>query len=82
MEMRLTSDNSLYNIIPIRGGEKVNIELETARGTWEFEDLYVYKVSALDSQGVQESFTLNLVSREFLTNETIDVYGSMKRKYS
>ena len=70
MEMRLTSDNSLYNIIPIRGGEKVNIELETARGTWEFEDLYVYKVSALDSQGVQESFTLNLVSREFLTNET------------
>ena len=28
MEMRLTSDNSLYNIIPIRGGEKVNIELE------------------------------------------------------
>ena len=73
LEMVVTSDNSLYNIIPIRGGEKVTLELETARGTWEFDDdnpLYVYKASGLDSQGVQETFTLHLVSREFLTNET------------
>ena len=73
MEISLIANNSLFNLIPIRGGEKVTIELQTARGTWEFDDdnpLYVYKVSDLDAQKVGETFTLHLVSREFLTNET------------
>ena len=73
MEMQLWSTNSLFDLVPIRGGEKVTLELETARGLWEFDDdnpLYVYKVSDLNTQQMGESFTLHLVSREFLTNET------------
>ena len=73
MEIQLWSTNSLFNLIPIRGGEKVTLELETARGTWEFDDdnpLYVYKVSDLSAEKLSETFTLHLVSREFLTNET------------
>ena len=73
MEINLMGTNSLYNLIRIRGGEKVTLELETLRGTWKFDDdnpLYVYKVSDLDAQKMGESFTLHLVSREFLTNET------------
>ena len=73
MEMQLWSTNSLFNLVPIRGGEKVTLEIETARGLWEFDDdnpLYVYKVADLDAQKLGETFTLHLVSREFLTNET------------
>ena len=36
----------------------------------DFCYLYVYKVSNLDAQHSNEMFTLNLVSREGLTNET------------
>ena len=73
MEIQITSMSTIFNIIPIRGGEKFTLELETARGTWGFDDdnpLYVYKVSDLNTQQMGESFTLHLVSREFLTNET------------
>ena len=53
MEIQITSMSTIFNIIPIRGGEKFTLELETARGTWGFDDdnpLYVYKVADLDSQ--------------------------------
>jgi len=73
IEIRLLGTNSLFDLIRIRGGEKVTLELQTLRGTWKFDDdnpLYVYKVSDLDAQKMGEMFTLHLISREFLTNET------------
>ena len=66
----LMNSSSLFNILPIRGGEKVTISVDTAFGEFVLDDLYVYKVSNLDAQHSNEMFTLNLVSREGLTNET------------
>jgi len=67
---QLINSSSLFNILPIRGGEKVTISVDTAFGEFVLDDLYVYKVSNLDAQHSNEMFTLNLVSREGLTNET------------
>jgi hypothetical protein len=67
---QLMNSSSLFNILPIRGGEKVTISVDTAFGEFVLDDLYVYKVSNLDAQHSYEMFTLNLVSREGLTNET------------
>ena len=67
---QLMNSSSLFNILPIRGGEKVTISVDTAFGEFVLDDLYVYKVSNLDAQKSNEMFTLNLVSREGLTNET------------
>ena len=66
----LMNSSSLFNILPIRGGEKVTISVDTAFGEFVLDDLYVYKVSNLDAQKKREMFTLHLVSREGLTNET------------
>jgi hypothetical protein len=67
---QLMNSSSLFNILPIRGGEKVTISVDTAFGEFVIDDLYVYKVSNLDAQHSNEMFTLSLVSREGLTNET------------
>jgi hypothetical protein len=67
---QLINSSSLFNILPIRGGEKVTISVDTAFGEFVLDDLYVYKVSNLDAQHSNEMFTLSLVSREGLTNET------------
>ena len=67
---QLMNSSSLFNILPIRSGEKVTISVDTAFGEFVLDDLYVYKVSNLDAQHSNEMFTLNLVSREGLTNET------------
>lgn len=67
---QIINSSSLFNILPIRGGEKITISVETLFGDFTIDDLYVYKVSGLDAQSPREMFTLNLVSREGLTNET------------
>lgn len=67
---QILNSSSLFNILPIRGGEKVTISVDTAFGEFLIDDLYVYKVNGLDAQKSREIFTLNLVSREGLTNET------------
>jgi hypothetical protein len=70
---QVANSSSLVNVLPIRGGEKVSISVETAFGDFVLDGddaLYVYKVSGLDAQSLNESFTLHLVSREGLTNET------------
>jgi len=64
---------SLFNILPLRGGEKVAIDVDTAFGNFKFDGdkaFYVYKVSGLDAQNTSEMFTLHMVSKEGLTNET------------
>lgn len=79
-----TSDGekmSIYNGLPLRGGERVS--LKVAKNTDSNKDLdfskrpqdyfYVSSITDVISETQKESFTLNLVSREALTNETARV---------
>jgi hypothetical protein len=71
---QVMSSTSLVNVLPIRGGESVAIVIETSFGRFEFQgenSLYVYKVSGISQDTNSETFTLNLISREGITNETI-----------
>jgi hypothetical protein len=76
----IMNSSSLFNILPIRGGESVIIDVSTAFGDFVLDDnysMYVYKVSGLDAEKGKEMFTLHMVSREGLTNETV----RCQRKY-
>lgn len=73
MTVQIMSSTSILNVLPIRGGESVVLNIETSFGDFEFTDettLYVYKVSEIAQDSNMETFTLNLVSREGITNET------------
>lgn len=73
MNMQIATGNSIFNTLPIRGGEKVVFDISTATGNFTLDGdygMYVYKVSGYASDGQKEMFTLHLVSREGLTNET------------
>jgi len=73
MTIQVMNSASLFNILPLRGGERVAFSAETGFGEFTLDDeytMYVYKVSGLDAQKTNEMFTLHLVSREVLTNET------------
>lgn len=82
---RDTQKQSLYNGLPLRGGERVGIKISgnTAKnpGLDFFTDpkkyLHVSSISDAIIENNKESFTLNLVSREAITNETTRV----SRKY-
>ena len=74
MTMNVTNIYSIINRLPIRGGESVSMEIETVSGTFVLDGenaMYVYKVSNIEAEHTNESFTLHLVSREGLTNETV-----------
>jgi len=65
-----------YNIVsnlPIRGGEKVRVDIETGFGEFNFltdEDCFrVYKVSGMEGTRFAENFTLHLTTNEFFSNE-------------
>lgn len=73
MKLILASSNSLVNLLPIRGGEKVSLNITTTYGDLAFENdasLYVFKVSGISADSTSEMFALDLVSRETITNET------------
>lgn len=73
MDMFLFNSASIFNILPIRGGERVAISLDTAFGEFELDgvnSMYVYKASGINQSTTSEYFKLSLVSREGLTNET------------
>lgn len=73
MTMQLINAYSIFNGLPIRGGESVALDIETTSGNFKLDGeraLYVIKVSGLDAQRKSESFTLHLVSKEALTNES------------
>ena len=69
---------SLYNGLPLRGGEKVSVKIPGNSSTnidLEFTDktenqFFVASISNVIIDAESESFTLNLVSREAITNET------------
>jgi hypothetical protein len=76
---------SIYNGLPLRGGERVAIKIAGNSNTnpgLDFSSdpkkyLYVSSISDVIVEDNKESFTLHLVSREALTNETSRVI----RKY-
>jgi hypothetical protein len=80
-----TGKQSIYNGLPLRGGERVSVKIAGNSGTnpgldfsKRVEDyLYVSSITDVISETNQESFTLNLVSREAISNET----SRVGRKY-
>ena len=65
-----------YNIVsglPIRGGEKVEVEFDTALGVFSFlgeqESLRVYKVAGEEGTRFAENFSLMITSQELMNNE-------------
>ena len=80
MQVVVASSSSLFNLIPIRGGEKVNFEIEVGEEEFtllEESAMYVYMVSGMDATRMRETFTLHLASEEYFRNETQRCY----RKY-
>jgi hypothetical protein len=77
---------SIYNGLPLRGGERLSMKIAgnvPGRKSLDFSSnpkkyLYVSSITDVISEAQQESFTLNLVSREAITNET----SRVSRKYS
>jgi hypothetical protein len=74
---------SIYNGLPLRGGERVSMKIAGNSSTNPGLDfsknpndyLYVSSITDVISETNKESFTLNLVSREAITNETTRVMG-------
>jgi len=72
---------SIYNGLPLRGGERVSLKIagnsSTNPGldfaTDEKDYLYVSSITNVISETQREFFELNLVSREAITNETTRV---------
>ena len=69
------SSYSIVNQLPIRGGEKVDIELASPFGDSKTSDsfditLYVYKVTGIDAESTSEMFALHLTTLEFFNNQT------------
>ena len=69
---------SIYNGLPLRGGEKVSIKIPAnSENNIDLEfteknknELYVASITNIIIEAEKEIFTLNLVSREAITNET------------
>jgi len=64
---------SIVSGLPIRGGEKVEVEIDTGSGDFKFlgekESLRIYKVAGQEGTRMSESFTLMITSQENMTNE-------------
>ena len=77
---------SIYNGLPLRGGERLRMKvLDSGKGKkgLDFSSksekyLYVSSITDIVSESQKESFLLNLVSREAISNETTRV----ARKYT
>ena len=77
MQITLNGSYNLVSELPIRGGEKVNVELELASGTFK-KEMFVYKASSGDFQRQTGAFILNLTTKDSLSNET----NRCKKRYS
>jgi hypothetical protein len=72
---------SIYNGLPLRGGERVSLKIAGNSATNPGLDfskkpddyLYVSSITDVISETNRETFTLHLVSREAITNETVRV---------
>ena len=83
MKIEVISTVNIVSELMITGGEMVAMDIQTGSGRFQFgeldasgditpglNELYVYKVSAMDNQRQASKFTLHLVSAEYLRNET------------
>ena len=65
---------SIYSGLPLRGGERVAVKIANKSGTLDFTTpekyFYVSSISGILRDGKRELFTLELCSREAITNET------------
>lgn len=74
-------NQSIYNGLPLRGGERVAMKIAGNSSknpgldfsTNNKDYFYVSSITDVISESNNESFTLNLVSREAITNETVRV---------
>lgn len=88
---------SIYNGLPLRGGERFSLKIRdkgTKSGTTNqakkginFSEsakkyLYVSSITDVISESQRESFTLHLVSREAITNETTRVVKKYSTDYT
>jgi hypothetical protein len=72
---------TIYNGLPLRGGERLVLKIapnsRSVKSSLDFSTperyLYVSSISDVIMDATKESFTLNIVSREAITNETIRV---------
>ena len=67
---------SLYNGFPLRGGERMTIKIagnSADNKGLELENLFVGSIENVMIDAEREMFTLKLVSREAITNETVRV---------
>lgn len=76
-----TGKQSIYNGLPLRGGERIALKISGNSSTNPGLDfsrkddyLYVSGITDVISETNRESFTLHLVSREAISNETSRVY--------
>lgn len=71
---QVATSTGIINNLPIRGGEKIELSVETLSGDFSFTEeraLFVYKVSNISQFSNMETFQLNLISKEAITNETV-----------
>ena len=77
---------SIYNGLPLRGGERLSLKIAGNSSTnpglnfsKKVEDyFYVSSITDVIAESNRESFTLHLVSREAITNETVRVGKKFK----
>ena len=72
-KIKIMSSFSYVNQLPIRGGEKVEMIIETGFGETIFEGdnaLYVYKVSDINTERMVEECTIHLTSLEHFSNQS------------
>ena len=72
---------SIYNGLPLRGGERLSLKIKKnseENAGLDFSEtykdyMYVSSITNVLTESQREAFTLNLVSREAITNETVRV---------
>ena len=77
---------SIYNGLPLRGGERLSLKIAGNSSTNPGLDFsrrvddyfYVSSITDVISESNRETFTLHLVSREAITNETVRVGKKFK----
>tara|TARA_B100000925_G_scaffold74668_2_gene52515 strand:- start:354 stop:1673 length:1320 start_codon:yes stop_codon:yes gene_type:complete len=80
--------DGVYNGLPLRGGERVSIKIDTnseENKPLNFTGdnaLYVSSITNVIKKAERETFVLNLVSRESITNETSRVGKKFSQKIS
>ena len=75
----VVNGTGLYNGLPVRGGERVQLKVKSPLGkgiTWDDTSDYLHVANVTDviASNQKERFALHLVSREAIRNETSRVY--------